>query len=304
MSFPYINDLINELTGIAIPFPMPSYGFMLVVASLVCMWLTLIEIRRVNKEGTIGPTRFKSINNDPGERDYLPERVVNDLAMIALFGAIIGGRLFHILEQTHEFLVNPWDMIFSRQGYTFYGGLVFGLLGTMTYLRRKRIPILVIFDAIAPAMTLAYAIARVGCQLSGDGDWGVAADLALKPGWIPLWLWAQTYDNNIAGVFISPPGVYPTPIYEIAMGVIAFASIWLIRKHKYRHGWLFSVYLLLTGIERLAIEQIRINTVIPIFGMTATQAEIISGVLIILGIHGIIVFSRKKVASINAGHGE
>ena len=107
-------------------------------------------------------------------------------------------------------------------------------------------------DAVSPALMLAYAIGRIGCQISGDGDWGIAADLAAKPGWLPDWLWAQTYDGNIAGVLIDPPGVYPTPIYESVMAFIAFAMLWRLRKQGHKPGWLFGLYVLLVGLERFA----------------------------------------------------
>jgi len=81
-------------------------------------------------------------------------------------------------------------------------------------------------DAVAPALMLGYAVGRLGCQISGDGDWGIPADMALKPGWLPAWLWAQTYANNIFGAAIAPPGVYPTPIYETLLSLAAFGVLW------------------------------------------------------------------------------
>jgi prolipoprotein diacylglyceryltransferase len=100
--------------------------------------------------------------------------------------------------------------------------------------------VLPMLDAAAPAMMLGYAIGRLGCQLSGDGDWGIAADFALKPNWLPDWLWAQTYENNIAGVAIPPPGVYPTPLYEIAMALTLAWLLWTLRSQRHRAGFLFS----------------------------------------------------------------
>jgi phosphatidylglycerol:prolipoprotein diacylglycerol transferase len=155
------------------------------------------------------------------------------------------------------------------------------------------LPIPVACDAFAPALMLAYALGRVGCQLSGDGDWGIAANMASKPGWVPAWLWAQTYANNIAGIVIAPPGVYPTPIYETLMCLALFAALWAVRKHPFRPGWLFALYLLLCGLERLAIEPIRINPRAHFLGIAATQAEFLAAALAIVGAAGLVALSRR-----------
>jgi phosphatidylglycerol:prolipoprotein diacylglycerol transferase len=97
-------------------------------------------------------------------------------------------------------------------------------------------------DATAPSITLGYGIGRLGCQISGDGDWRITANMALKPGWLPDWLWAQSYASNIAGVIIAPPGVYPTSIYEIVMAFAIAGGLWLLRFHKHRLGCLFSLF--------------------------------------------------------------
>src|SRR5262249_48727544 len=141
-----------------------------------------------------------------------PENVVVDFGLIAVLAGIVGARIFSMLEVPSEFLAHPWALIFSRQGFNFFGGLVFGVASGILYFIRHRLPLLITCDAFAPAMMLGYALGRSGCQLAGDGDWGVTADIALKPHWLPTWLWAQTYDNNILGKVIAPPGVYPTPL--------------------------------------------------------------------------------------------
>ncbi|HEU4374665.1 MAG TPA: prolipoprotein diacylglyceryl transferase family protein, partial [Telluria sp.] len=172
-------------------------------------------------------------------------------------------------------------------------GLIFGLLAGLVCVRRWKLPVRPLLDAVAPAMMLGYAIGRIGCQVSGDGDWGIAADMALKPGWLPTWAWAQTYQNNIYGEVLAAPGVYPTPMYETLMGLACFALLWALRKHPYRTGWLFSVYLALAGIERLLIEQIRVNPALDFGGIHLTQAELIASCLIVFGLVGIATLSRR-----------
>ena len=104
--------------------------------------------------------------------------------------------------------------------------------------------------------------------------------------------------NNVDEyMVIFPPGVYPAPIYETAMALVLFGLLWAMRRHPFRHGWLFAVYLVLAGAERLLIEQIRINPVLDFMGLHATQAEMISGVFIALGIAGLALLTRRTPAA-------
>jgi phosphatidylglycerol:prolipoprotein diacylglycerol transferase len=187
-------------------------------------------------------------------------------------------------------------MLLTRSGFSILGGLMFGIIAGVIYTVRAGLPPRTMSDAVAPAMMLGYAIGRLGCQISGDGDWGIAADPALKPAWLPTWLWAQTYDGNIAGVLIPSPGVYPTPVYESAMALGGFFVLWALRKHPYRKGWLFAMYLVLTGSERMLIERIRVNPIFRIAGIHASQAEFISAAFVLVGIAALIVLGRSQSA--------
>jgi len=175
-----------------------------------------------------------------------------------------------------------------------FGGLCFGIAAGVLFLRRHSVPIVPMLDATAPSMMLGYAIGRLGCQLSGDGDWGIAADMTLKPDWLPVWLWAQTYEGNIVGVAIPNPGVYPTPIYESIVALVIFGVLWTLRSETHRTGYLFSVYLLLAGFERLLIEKIRINVEHRVLGVSVTQAEAISLLLVVVGCAGVLATLRTR----------
>ena len=264
MAFPYLSDVVRAATGVDLPLPIPMFGLLVGAAFFIGLHVATREVRRLLP-------------------DKPPDFMAN-VGMIGFFTGLIGARTFHLLEYPHEFLEHPAAMIFSRGGFTIFGGLIVGLLCGLWYCRAKKAPLATMLDAVAPGLFLAYGIGRIGCQISGDGDWGIAADLAAKPGWLPTWLWAQTYDNNIAEKLIPFPGVYPTPIYETVMAFAAFAILWKLRINTHKSGWLFGWYLLLVGIERLAIESIRVNTTYDIAGHEITQAQIISVVCIAAGI--------------------
>jgi phosphatidylglycerol---prolipoprotein diacylglyceryl transferase len=272
MAFPYLTDVLHAL-GLNFPLPIPTFGLLVGTAFFTGMWLATREARRIM------PT--------------LDPEFMNTACIIGFLTGLIGARIFHLLEYPRDFLAHPAEMVFSRAGFTIFGGLIVGALASAWYARRKGVSIALMLDAAAPALMLAYGIGRIGCQISGDGDWGIAVT-SPAPAWLPDWLWAQTYDGNIAGATIAPPGVYPTPIYETLMSLVAFAILWSVRKQPHARGWLFGVYLLLAGIERFLIELIRVNSTYSLFGLEVTQAQLISTGCVIAGLF---VMWRRSAAS-------
>ncbi|TFW30212.1 prolipoprotein diacylglyceryl transferase [Massilia arenosa] len=301
MSFPYLSDLIFYLTGYMLPLPFAMFGLFVACAMLAAGACLARELRRMHREGRIGAAqrRVRGVMTE-----VAPDTLVSDFTIVVLVAGVIGARLFHILENLPSFFADPAGMIFSRSGLSVFGGLILGAAAGAILLRRWRIPLRPFLDAIAPAMMLGYAIGRLGCQVSGDGDWGTVANMALKPAWLPTWLWAQTYEHNIYGAVIAAPGVYPTPVYETLMALACFALLWAIRKHPFRTGWLFAVYLLLAGAERLLIEQIRVNVKFSAWGLHFTQAEFIAVGFIAAGIAGMTLLRqpvRRKVGAYPMG---
>jgi phosphatidylglycerol:prolipoprotein diacylglycerol transferase len=295
MSFPYLSDLIKALTGYELPLPIAMFGLLVGCAVLVAAAFLRSELRRLYELNRIGDAQ-RSASGKDGRVTMVrmpPHELVTDLALVVSVAGVVGARLFHILEHLDSFAADPLDMIFSRSGLSIFGGLILGTIAGVVFIRRWNLPARPLLDAAAPAMMLGYAIGRIGCQVSGDGDWGIASNMALKPDWLPVWAWAQTYTNNIVGIPIPAPGVYPTPMYETLMALACFALLWAIRRHPFRAGWLFSVYLVLAGIERLLIEQIRVNPVFDLGLVHATQAEIIASALILIGLAGLAALSRR-----------
>jgi phosphatidylglycerol:prolipoprotein diacylglycerol transferase len=281
MSFPYITDVANAVFGTAWGLPIPTFGVIVAIAIVVA---TAVASRAVQG--------YESLGKLPSHSGA----IVADLALVSAVAGIVGARVFHILDHADQFMTDPFALILTRSGFSIYGGLCFGILAGMVFLKRHSLPVIPMLDATAPAMMLGYAIGRLGCQVAGDGDWGIAADMALKPPWLPDWFWAQTYEGNIAGVVIAPPGVYPTPIYESLMALAMFFVLWALRIHENRAGYLFSLYLLLSGFERIVIEKIRVNARYDVFGTHITQAEAISLLLIVAGFIGVLATLRARRA--------
>ncbi|WP_150046616.1 MULTISPECIES: prolipoprotein diacylglyceryl transferase [Methylomonas] len=291
MAYPYLSDLINSVLGTQIHLPIATFGSFVALSIIVSTWVGKKEVIRFETDNILpNPARNSGT--------HLPaHQMLNDLMFACTISGILGARIFHILEHPREFIDNPASLIFSNGGFSFYGGLVFAFTTGYLFLKKRSIPFAPMLDALAPSMILGYGIGRIGCQVSGDGDWGIPANMLLKPNWLPDWLWAQTYENNIVGVFIQAPGVYPTPLYEIFMAFCIFSVLWLFRKRPYTKGYIFSIYLVLSGFERLLIEKIRVNSQYTFLDVDFTQAELISTLLILIGLYIILQSSKTKYTS-------
>ncbi|HEY2782802.1 MAG TPA: prolipoprotein diacylglyceryl transferase family protein [Steroidobacteraceae bacterium] len=264
---------MNAAIGTHLQLPIPTFGVFVVTAIVISAGVFRKDVWRLESLGTI---------------PALTHTRIADLVLISVIAGLVGARVFSILDYPEQFLQHPAAMIFTRTGFSIYGGLCFGLLTGVIFLRKYAIPILPTLDAAAPSMMLGYAIGRLGCQFSGDGDWGIASNMQLKPGWLPDWIWAQTYEGNISGVVLPGGGVYPTPVYETAMALVLFGALLMLRSRRYQPGFLFSTYLMFAGFERLLIEKIRINVDYHLFGLAFTQAEAISFTLVLAGLAGAI----------------
>ena len=217
---------------------------------------------------------------------------------LAFVLGILGAKMFHIFEYWGDFMKDPQGMLFSFSGLTFYGGLILAAIGIAWYINKKGYRVLPFADSAAPVMMGTYGVGRMGCQTAGDGDWGIVNN-APKPDWLswaPDWMWASNYPHNVLRDGVPIPGctgdycnqlaepVFPTPFYEVIMALSLFAILWLIRKRLPYWGQLSGIYLVFNGFERFWIEKIRVNAKMNFLGMEVTQAEIISSILMILGV--------------------
>lgn len=230
------------------------------------------------------------------------------ITIIAAVVGILGAKVFHNLENLDTFFNDPIGSLLSFSGLTFYGGLICATIAIVWYAKKHNIKIVHLVDSITPGLMLSYGVGRIGCHLAGDGDWGIP-NTAPMPDWLsflPEWVWAYDYPNNVLsegvrmtegiiypgyGFHLVPP-VFPTAIYEVVMSLMIFAFLWSMRKRWSTPGMISAVYLIFNGTERFLIEKIRVNNLFDVMGMQLTQAEVISFGIFFMGVAGI--FLSKK----------
>jgi phosphatidylglycerol:prolipoprotein diacylglycerol transferase len=208
----------------------------------------------------------------------LPVDWAYEAIFAALVGGLVGSRAYYIAQNYDKVRHDLLGSIFSGSGLVWYGGVIGGTLAMLAWARWRRMPLLALLDVSAIGLSLGYAVGRIGCQVSGDGDYGIRSDLP----------WAMGYPH---GTVPTHPGVkvQPTPIYEtLAMGLVAWA-LWRWRGGL-RPGVLFAVYLVLSGTERLLVEFIRRNDVV-LAGLTAPQLESIG--LMVAGAAAFVWVARR-----------
>jgi phosphatidylglycerol:prolipoprotein diacylglycerol transferase len=218
--------------------------------------------------GLIISRRFRELGK-PADWTY-------EMVFAALIGGLVGSRIDYLIQNWDEVSDDLLGNIFSGSGLVWFGGLVGGALGVILWARWRRFLGWQLFDTAAVPLAVGYAIGRVGCQLSGDGDYGIPSDLP----------WAMAYPD---GTVPTTEEVHPTPVYEtLAMG-FAGLVLWRLRD-RVPVGVLFGLYLMIAGVERFLIEFIRRNDDV-VAGLT--QAQLIS--LVLLGLGAAIVAVRRDV---------
>ncbi|NQX98830.1 MAG: prolipoprotein diacylglyceryl transferase [Flavobacteriales bacterium] len=264
--------------------------------------------------GILGYLRYRDAEKqrlpEPKEVEEVmhPYQHVGTMTFIAAIGGIFGAKVFDAIENMERLLADPITVIFSGSGLSIYGGLIIGGGSVLYYAHKKGLSMIHVFDACAPGLMLAYGVGRIGCQLSGDGDWGVPNynEMPEIISFLPDWMWSFDYYGNINGTDLGAAGrpmmsdgyayegnAWPTPFYETIMAFIIAGILWVSRKKIKAPGVILSMYLMFNGVERFFIEKIRINSNYNIFGLEATQAEIIAVAMFIFGCLGIWYFTRK-----------
>jgi phosphatidylglycerol:prolipoprotein diacylglycerol transferase len=190
------------------------------------------------------------------------ENVGGSVLTAAVVGSLIGAKLWLVLADWPAFVEDPLDFLLSGSGWVFYGGLLGGMVAVSWVFRRDGIPWLRGADVCAPAIALGQAIGRLGCQVSGDGDWGTITTLP----------WGMRYPHAVVGWPYKDPSihVHPTPLYEAAAYLAVFVFLLRRRNHPAPDGTSFAWYLLLASGARFLVEFVRTNEVTAL-GLTAAQ---------------------------------
>jgi phosphatidylglycerol:prolipoprotein diacylglycerol transferase len=265
------------------PFTVYSYGLMLGVGFIL--------------SSMVLGGRLRKLGMDPG--------VGNTITLLAIVFGVVGSKLLYVIENFGAFLVNP-KILFSPGGLTWYGGFFLATFAVWYFSRRKKIRFADICDAAAPALLLGYGVARIGCHLAGDGDYGMPTDLP----------WAAVYSNGtyppsiafsafpeivakygVNGVVPDTIPVHPTPVYEFLLGLAGFLLVLNLAKKTRPAGWLFFAYLVYSGASRFAVEFLRLN---PRFLFGLSEAQLISALLIAAGIVGMFKLSQKGEPALRA----
>jgi len=190
-----------------------------------------------------------------------------DIVLYAYVGGWIGARLFLIPTAWDIFVSNPIGFLLSGSGWVWYGGIIGGGLAMTRLAKQRQLSMLTLGDIASPALAIGLAIGRIGCQLSGDGDYGI-------PTTVP---WCMSYPE---GVVPTTDCVHPTPIYEMLACFALFAYLWRRQAAQPRDGDVFGRYLIASGVIRFLIETVRRN---PAWFLGLTTAQAISVVLVVLG---------------------
>jgi phosphatidylglycerol---prolipoprotein diacylglyceryl transferase len=240
-------------------FPISTFGLMMATAFLVGSWITA--------------RRMKEVGLDPD--------LATTLLVYVMLGGILGSKLYFAVDVSIREGRPFTDLLFARDGITWYGGLILGTVVGAIGARIHRVSIVQLMNCVAPAVAVGQAIGRVGCFLVGD-DYGKASDLPWAVGF-PL------------GAPPTDPGVrvHPTQIYEILWLLPVAGVLW---KRRDRSPFLFGEYLIANGFGRFAIESLRVNPKV-LGGLTEPQ---IVGLALILGGTVSWLYFRSREAALSA----
>lgn len=237
------------------PLTVYSFGVMLAIAFLVSGNVVQRELARKGMDPDLAST----------------------FTLWAAVGGLVGSRVLSFVDDWAGFIAHPLSFVFTGAGFVFYGGLIGGFLTVSVVIWQRGLPYWRVTDCIAPALAIGQAIGRIGCQLAGDGDWGI-------PTTVP---WGMSYPNAIIGweewtranELPIDVRVHPAPVYETLGYGLVFLVLWTRRRSPHPDGHILWLYLLLSGAVRFLVEFIRINPRIA-FGLS--EAQFISLALMVI----------------------
>ncbi|HUN65354.1 MAG TPA: prolipoprotein diacylglyceryl transferase [Bacteroidota bacterium] len=264
------------------PVPIYSFGLMMAVGFIAASLILSRELVRKGYHKDLGST----------------------ITLLAIVFGLAGSKILFLAENLDDFLRHP-AMAVSPGGLTWYGGFFLAIVAIVVYTRRQKVPFLAVADAASPAMLLGYGIARIGCHLSGDGDYGLPTDLPwgaqYSGGTYPPSLAFREFPElvqkyGVNGIVPDTIRVHPTPVYEMLAGLLLFAIVWRLRTKLTVNGQMFALYLMLSGAARFLVEFIRLN---PRLFLGLSEAQLIAVILIACGAAGFVVLGRMHRAGLS-----
>lgn len=240
-------------------FPVNSYGLSKAAAAVLAGYLLAREFRRLG---------------------WNPDRAWSLAGWATVLG-FVGGKLYYLAEHADSLSAHS----FGSSGFTWYGGLVAGVLTVVVMAGRYGLPLAPLAGIVAAPLSFAYGVGRIGCFLSGDGTYGKPSDLP----------WAMAFPNGTMPTLVP---VHPTALYEAVVAIAVGSLLWALRR-RWAPLTLFGLYAVLSGVARFLVEEVRINRE-ALLGLT--QPQLWSLLLVAVGV-GLIVrgridrFPRVPIAS-------
>jgi phosphatidylglycerol---prolipoprotein diacylglyceryl transferase len=239
-------------------FFLPTYGLLVALAFLIAL----------------------AIASRLGARTGLKAENVVNLGIYCAIAALLGAKLFLVLEQLPFYLANPGELFslsMLQAGGVFFGGLVAALVVAFLYMRAQKLPALLTADAFAPGIALGHAIGRVGCFAAGC-CWGDRCDLP----------WAVTFRNpdaqSMVGVPLGVP-LHPTQLYEAGAEAIIFVVLYRSFMRPHYAGAVIGLYLMLYPAARFVVEFLRAHEEPYPFGGPLSSAQWMAVALFVLGVY-------------------
>jgi phosphatidylglycerol---prolipoprotein diacylglyceryl transferase len=229
------------------------------------------------------------LGRDCRRRGLSPE-LASALVVWGAIAGVAGSRLYDFFDNWPAYRSDPWSIVFSGSGFVWYGGLIAGIVSTWLVARYHKVRFLTVADMCAPALVLGQAFGRLGCQLSGDGDWGMPSTLPWAMaypkaivGWDPRTVLTVDSRGNLVSGFFEGVRVHPTPVYEAILYAAIFYVLWSLRERVNVEGRILYLYLILAGGARFLVEFVRIN---PRVLAGLSEAQLISAIMIVAGAIG------------------
>jgi len=206
----------------------------------------------------------------------------------AAVGGLIGARLYDVFDNWQLYMADPIAIVFSGSGFVWFGGFIGGIAAAYLVSRHYRVQFGITADMCGPALAIGQALGRIGCHLSGDGDWGLPSRLPWAVaypkaivGWGPQTVLKLGPHHELVSGYFPGVRVHPTPIYEAILYTGVFIVLWSMRRRGGVPGRIFYLYLLLLGACRFMVEFLRIN---PRVFWGLSEAQLIAIAMMVTGV--------------------